>query len=387
MIWLLSTLRALLGFAQRCTLRAFLPIFLVLALVLSGAACRGDDTETPPGQDVELDDSDASPIAGTIQGSFAVTSTGEATYTLPLIVPPGAAGMQPTLAVAYNSASGDGMLGMGFSLSGLSAITRCPRTMAQDGQVRGVRYDEKDALCLDGARLLPVGNSDGVVEYRTFPDTFVKVVAFPSKVLENPAETLKVFTRSGLILEYGGTPDARVMGRSGVIRSWLVQRVSDRSENTIGYEYLNFTAADAHTREYVPFRIRYTGNRSVVPSRMVQFAYEPKAASDRRTLFAGGLALTSSQQLKTITMFGPESALVREYRFAYKSGVGTGRTVLRNIRECAADDTCKPRTTFAWHGSKPGFERIATPIKVPQSQLVAPMMLDVTGDGLDDLVV
>ncbi|MEO5726803.1 MAG: SpvB/TcaC N-terminal domain-containing protein, partial [Byssovorax sp.] len=256
--------------------------------------------------------------------------------------------MQPTLAVAYNSASGDGMLGMGFSLSGLSAVTRCPRTMAQDGQVRGVRYDEHDALCLDGARLVPVGSSDGAVEYRTFPETFVKVLAFPSKVPGNPAETLKVFTRSGLILEYGSVPDARVMGRAGVIRSWLVQRVSDRSENTIGYEYLNFTAADAHTREYVPFRIRYTGNRGVVPSRMVQFAYEPKAASNRRTLFAGGLALTSSQQLKTITMFGPESVLVREYRFAYKSGVGTGRTVLRNIRECAADDTCKPRTTFAW---------------------------------------
>jgi len=79
-----------------------------------------------------------------------------------------------------------------------------------------------------------VGSSGGVVEYRTFPDSFVKVLAYPSKVLENPADTLKVFNRSGLILEYGGTPDARVLGRSGVIRSWLVQRVSDRSENTIG---------------------------------------------------------------------------------------------------------------------------------------------------------
>ncbi len=86
-------------------------------------------------------------------------------------------------------------------------------------------------------------------------------------------------------------------------------------------------------------------------------------------------------------MFGPENALVREYRFTYKPGVGTGRTVLRNIKECAADDTCKPRTTFAWTGEKPGFERTATPIEVPESHLVAPMMLDVTGDGLDDLVV
>ncbi|MEO5725627.1 MAG: SpvB/TcaC N-terminal domain-containing protein, partial [Byssovorax sp.] len=343
MLWILSSLRALYGFAKALTCRAVFPLLLFFAVALGGAACRDDEGNVRGGKDDAFDDSDASPTAGAIQGSFAVASTGEATYTLPLVVPPGAAGMQPSLAIAYNSASGDGMLGMGFSLSGFSAVTRCPRTMAQDGQVRGVRYDDQDALCLDGARLVPVGSSNGVVEYRTLPDTFVKVLASPSKVPGNPADTIKVFTRSGLVLEYGGTPDARVMGRSGVIRSWLVQRVSDRSENTIAYEYLNFTDLDAHTTEYVPFRIRYTGNRSVVPSRTVQFGYAPKAVLDRRMFFAGGMVVTNQQQLEKISMFGPANALVREYRFAYKSGVGTGRTVLRNIRECAADDTCKPR--------------------------------------------
>jgi len=273
MIWILSTLRAFHGFAGARLCRALRPLLLFFASALSGAACRGDDSEAPGEEDVALDDSDDSPIAGAIQGAFAVSSTGEASYPIPLMVPPGAAGMQPSLGVSYNSASGDGMLGMGFSLSGLSAITRCARTM------------------------------------------------------------------------------------------------------------------DAHTREVLPYRIHYTGNRSVLPSRTVEFTYELKAAQDRRTFFAGGLELTSAFQLKTITMVGPEGALVREYRFAYKLGVGTRRTVLRNIKECAADGTCKPRTTFAWYGSKPGFERITTSITVPQSHLSAPMMLDVTGDGLDDLVI
>jgi RHS repeat-associated protein len=387
MLWILSTLRALHGVAKVCAYRALFPLLLFFASALSGVACQCDDANAPRDEDAELDDSDASPIAGAIQGSFAVSSTGEATYTMPLLVPPGAAGMQPSLAVAYTSASGDGMLGMGFSLSGLSAVTRCPRTMAQDGEIRSVRYDQHDALCLDGARLMPVDSSNGVVEYRTFPDTFVKVLAYPSTVPENPADTLKVFNRSGLVLEYGSEASARVMGRNGVIRSWLVQRVSDRSENTIEYAYLNFTAADAHTREYLPFRIQYTGNKSVLPSRAVQFTYELKAVQDRRTLFAGGLEIASSQQLKTIAMVGPAGTLVREYRFMYKLGVGSRRTVLRNIKECAADGACKPRTTFAWYGSKRGFERTATSIAVPQSHLSAPMMLDVTGDGLDDLVV
>ncbi|MEP7126454.1 MAG: SpvB/TcaC N-terminal domain-containing protein, partial [Byssovorax sp.] len=275
MIRIVSTLRSLANVLGRCTYRTLLFLVLVLACVVGGAACRSDDTVTPPFSLPVLDDSDASPVAGTIPGSFAVSSTGESTYSFSLIIPPGAAGMQPSLAVTYSSASGDGMLGMGFSLTGLSAVTRCQRTVAQDSQLRSVRYDQDDALCLDGARLVQVGSSNGVVEYRTFPDSFVKVLAYPSKVAENPAETLKVFARSGLILEYGSSPDSKVMGRSGVIRSWLVNRVSDRSENTIDYEYLNISAGHENTTEYGPLRIRYTGNRSVLPSRTVQFAYEP----------------------------------------------------------------------------------------------------------------
>jgi hypothetical protein len=80
--------------------------------------------------------------AGTIQGTFSVTSTGEATYVLPLVTVPARA-VGPELALTYTSTGDDGVLGVGFSLAGLSAITRCPSTLAQDGEIRGVRYDAR----------------------------------------------------------------------------------------------------------------------------------------------------------------------------------------------------------------------------------------------------
>ena len=60
-------------------LSSLLLVLLVLLFVLSGAACRGDDAGALGGADEVVDDSDASPVAGAIQGSFAVATTGEAT--------------------------------------------------------------------------------------------------------------------------------------------------------------------------------------------------------------------------------------------------------------------------------------------------------------------
>src|SRR5262249_20185649 len=112
------------------------PIACVPQHAVFAAAARSDAPETV--------------VAGTLASSFSVTSTGEAVISIPLVAPPGRAGIEPSLSIAYNSNAGDGALGMGFSLARLSAITRCAKTMAVDGEIRGVQYDADDALCLDG---------------------------------------------------------------------------------------------------------------------------------------------------------------------------------------------------------------------------------------------
>jgi hypothetical protein len=44
-------------------------------------------------------------------------------------------GMKPELSINYNSNSGNGLLGVGFGLGGLSAIHRCSKTIAIDGVI------------------------------------------------------------------------------------------------------------------------------------------------------------------------------------------------------------------------------------------------------------
>jgi hypothetical protein len=50
--------------------------------------------------------------------------------------------------------SGNGLLGVGFGLGGLSAIHRCSKTIAIDGVKGGVNYDDNDRYCLDAAQSL-----------------------------------------------------------------------------------------------------------------------------------------------------------------------------------------------------------------------------------------
>jgi hypothetical protein len=72
-------------------------------------------------------------IVGATAGSFGVSETGQATYSIPLEFPGGIGGMTPDLSLIYNSNGGDGILGPGWSLGGLSVIHLVPANRYHDG--------------------------------------------------------------------------------------------------------------------------------------------------------------------------------------------------------------------------------------------------------------
>lgn len=151
----------------------------------------------------------------------AVSESGTASWSQPIAVPPGIAGMQPNLALLYSGSGINGPLGLGWSIQGIFQITRCPDTKAIDGAVRGVRYIAADRLCLDGQRLIQtdpggtpspfpqtndsLGLSTGSREYRTEIDTHARIRAYGSAngVAANGPAYFKVWTKSGQIFEYG----------------------------------------------------------------------------------------------------------------------------------------------------------------------------------------
>jgi len=89
-------------------------------------------------------------LVGTIDVNATVSESGGAVVSIPIDVPAGINGMQPNLALVYNSQGGLGIAGWGWDLSGLSSISRTGSTFYHDGKTDGVHVTRDDNLSLDG---------------------------------------------------------------------------------------------------------------------------------------------------------------------------------------------------------------------------------------------
>ncbi len=177
---------------------------------------------------------------GRTEGTWSVTDNGAAAYTIPIFTPGGTGGLAPGLAFTYSSNSGNGALGVGWGISGLSRIERCPSTFSSNvGNPRDVRGDTLDRFCLDGNQLKyfagsPYGQSGA--EYRGELDDFSRIKSYGAAGT-GPAYFI-VEQKNGLTYEYGNTTDSRIewLGTSNA-RAWAVNKIRDRSGNAILFNY------------------------------------------------------------------------------------------------------------------------------------------------------
>ena len=185
-------------------------------------------------------------VAGHTPGEFSVSPSGAATYSIPIQVPPGVAGMVPNLSLNYSSQADMGIAGLGWSLEGSSTITRCPLTRATDGTYGAVNLNASDRFCLDGQRLLVVSGAYGAAgsEYRTEMDQFSRITANGAAGgnAANGPESFTVRTKDGRVLQFGTTADSRIEAQGkAVVEAWALASISDVKGNAIGFGYTEDT--------------------------------------------------------------------------------------------------------------------------------------------------
>jgi RHS repeat-associated protein len=314
-----------------------------------------------------------------VPGKFDVNTMGAATYTIPIMVPPGTAGMKPDLSLDYSSNYADGPEGLGWAVGGLPAITRCARTVAQDGVHGGVNFDSNDRFCLNGQRLVAISGTYGAdgTEYRLEIDSFTKIISYqPTGFTGAGPAYFVVWTKSGQEMQFGnlvGNPNGTAAssplvpvtgsttGPTGTVRSWALDTLWDTKGNYLRVIYDGGTP-DIFNGQLYPTQINYTANdaQGLTAYNSVRFTYETR--TDINPTYQAGSLLQFTKLLTDIKTYAG-STLVFDYQLGYQTAaqaaIAAGFTSdsanafhdeLRTVTQCPATGACLPTTTIGWQG-------------------------------------
>jgi RHS repeat-associated protein len=325
-------------------------------------------------------------LVGHTKTNLSVGENGEAIVQIPLNLPNGTI-LQPSISLAYNSHGANGLLGLGWSINGvIQTITRVPATNAQDGFIDGVDFDGNDRFALNGERLIVISGEYGtdLSSYRTEQCNFSKVISYGNTGFG--PEYFKVWTKDGLIMEFGKEEDASigVANESNKVLIWLLNKITDTNGNFININYYNGIA----NGEYRPTSIEYTGNEITgnAPYNKVEFYYEERP--DIYPRFIAGQKSTFTQRLKNIVIYDHE-VLFRRYELNYLDSVFVSK--LHEVTEYGSDNSSSfqpvianwitnPESEYDFEGTGSGYWT-AHPGGVSNNVLG-----DFNGDGRTDMV-
>jgi hypothetical protein len=330
-------------------------------------------------------------VGGTA-AQFRVDESGAATYTIPLYTVPGRAGVAPSLTLSYSSQGGEGPVGKGWSIGGLSSITRCRATreagdfivggVPTDGTPAPVNFTASDRFCLDGQRLVPANDSCGSaggytgVSWRTEVDTFQRVCSFGPSVADPKFFT--VGRKDGSASYYGDRDNATTANRpdgyfestspgfTTYAQTWAQTRMQDWSGNTIDFKWLE-NPSGAGNGELLIGEVQFTGkilvyNQPGTPSSpfaKIVFNYSARPTADWTTSFVSGGLMRQTRRLDSITSCSTiacaQADQVRYYQLTYATSASNSRVdTLTSVQECrdASKAVCLGPTTFTWSDAR-----------------------------------
>ncbi|WP_437631897.1 SpvB/TcaC N-terminal domain-containing protein [Sorangium sp. So ce854] len=257
----------------------------------------------------------ASPSAGV---SFIeppeANSRGTAQLTYSIEVPPGRHGVEPALAVTYESELGNGWLGVGWDLR-VSAIEI-------DTRFGVPHYTGDELYALDGEMLRAIPGQPGRYERRV-EGAFDRI----ERIGDDPGSYHWVVTdKNGTRYTYGQSAGARLDDRSGAagIFRWGLELVEDTFGNQMRVSYFKDAPEGVDWAQLYPQRIDYTDHTSGVPGAHYHVIFVLDDGQQRRDTVSSaraGFEVRTTRRLERVDVTmgqvpGAEE-IIRSYHFAY----------------------------------------------------------------------
>jgi len=317
-------------------------------------------------------------VVGSIPGQFAVSPTGAATYTIPIEVPAGINGVQPSVSLVYNSNGGNGELGIGWQLSGLSAITRTTANEYDDGKIAGMSFNNTDKFSLDGNNLICINPTQRL--YETQVKTYLIIQSIGNS--NQSPQYFKVTTKEGNVIEYGNTTNSK-MTPTGASEpyAWLINKVTDIFGNYMTYTY-QFAGG-----QYVISQIMYTGNGSAATFATLKFNYSTKSLINKS--YISGYTVDDRFLLENIQVQSKSSLVMKQYNFGYD--IVNQNYFLKTVTMSGRDNEKLNAQKFEWGNDNQLIDVVSAPncfsqgSNSSQKTDIRWISSDINSDGLSDL--
>jgi len=273
-------------------------------------------------------------------------------------------------------------MGIGWNISGLSAITRVPKNIYYDGAVSPVTNTSSDVFALDGTRLIPTGTSS---TFKFETDNFSTITSYDA----GPNRWWRVKTKEGIEMDYGSGSDSRLLNDGNTeVMAWRIKRIKDVNDNYIEFLYTNVTGSGAGSPKNILIdKIVYTKNDGAAlstPYNEIKFNYT--TAPFNTTVYEAGSAILLNRLLTSIEVRGENNQLVKTYVFNY--GHNNIGVYLKEIKEKDGSGNEMNSTIFKYgdgDGTAIQIEQGNVNAYTPNKYVIY-QFLDLQGDGIKELI-
>jgi RHS repeat-associated protein len=304
---------------------------------------------------------------------------GSARTAIPVAAPP-FHGLEPKLALSYDSSAGNGLVGVGWSLTGFSFIERASRGHGAPS------YGGSDVFLLDGDELVPCAAGSTSPSCTTCPSGATcysaKIETYERIQLDSSANQFYVWAKNGVKTTYASVhaPAAGQTFRYGIAS------VVDPHGNTVTYRWWCDGSNDCY-----PDQISYTG--------AVITLYR-EARPDPFLFATGSNPGLKSYRLKTIDVAAAGSR-VRTIALSYGTSGSTSRSLLTSVQRFGLDaqvdstgavsgGTALPPVTLGWSSGGDGsfgYTNVADPSGWVWNSDAQTITGDFNGDGKTDVTL
>ncbi|MFJ6438442.1 SpvB/TcaC N-terminal domain-containing protein [Streptomyces sp. NPDC091416] len=301
-----------------------------------------EGTSFNPNQIKDIKTADPGAGVNLVQAPTA-NNQGDARLSYPIAVPKGRGGLQPELAVTYNSSGGNGWTGVGWDV-----VTPQITVDTRWGVARYDADEETESYLLNGEQLTPLAHR-GALQPRSTDKVFHTRAEgrFERIVRHGDAPSdywWEVTDKQGVRTVYGGEPNATLADDAGNIAVWAAREVRDGHENLLRYHHVTVTdggTADAKVpgRALYPQRITWTGRGDTEGRYSVNFLRDRDRGEARR----GDVQIDARYGFKRVTAdllrrveVKLDDQLIRAYELNYRTGA-FAKTLLRSVSQLGSD--------------------------------------------------